>query len=170
MLAVPSPWRQAQLDTSVKACLTVKPSLTSVVLAMTIKTKIRRVASRLPGKNWLRKSLYCSFCGKSQHDVAKLIAGPSVFICDECVGMCNKVIEVSNAPGGEWLERHRIEDIESMSTERLLHWLKIQGLMSEHVRSGMQDAVDTLRKREVSWAAIGEALGVSRQAAWDRFS
>ncbi|MFA7241516.1 MAG: ATP-dependent Clp protease ATP-binding subunit ClpX [Sulfuricellaceae bacterium] len=38
------------------------------------------------------KLLYCSFCGKSQHEVRKLIAGPSVFICDECVGLCNDII------------------------------------------------------------------------------
>ena len=38
------------------------------------------------------KMLYCSFCGKSQHEVRKLIAGPSVFICDECVELCNDII------------------------------------------------------------------------------
>ena len=36
--------------------------------------------------------LYCSFCGKSQHEVKKLIAGPSVFVCDECVDLCNDII------------------------------------------------------------------------------
>ena len=45
--------------------------------------------SKQPEKNIL---LYCSFCGKSQHEVRKLIAGPSVFICDECVDMCNDII------------------------------------------------------------------------------
>lgn len=48
------------------------------------------------------KLLYCSFCGKSQHEVRKLIAGPSVFICDECVELCNDIIreeiEESTAP------------------------------------------------------------------------
>jgi ATP-dependent Clp protease ATP-binding subunit ClpX len=38
------------------------------------------------------KTLYCSFCGKSQHEVKKLIAGPSVFICDECIELCNDII------------------------------------------------------------------------------
>ncbi|MAZ44018.1 MAG: ATP-dependent Clp protease ATP-binding subunit ClpX [Legionellales bacterium] len=49
------------------------------------------------------KLLYCSFCGKSQHEVRKLIAGPSVFICDECVDLCNDIIseEVEDAkPSG----------------------------------------------------------------------
>lgn len=38
------------------------------------------------------KTLYCSFCGKSQHEVRKLIAGPSVFVCDECIELCNEII------------------------------------------------------------------------------
>jgi len=44
------------------------------------------------GKSDEGKLLYCSFCGKSQHEVRKLIAGPSVFICDECVELCNDII------------------------------------------------------------------------------
>jgi ATP-dependent Clp protease ATP-binding subunit ClpX len=49
------------------------------------------------------KLLYCSFCGKSQHEVRKLIAGPSVFICDECIDLCNDIIreEHSNDKGGK---------------------------------------------------------------------
>ncbi|MCL2590270.1 MAG: ATP-dependent Clp protease ATP-binding subunit ClpX [Betaproteobacteria bacterium] len=49
------------------------------------------------------KLLYCSFCGKSQHEVRKLIAGPSVFICDECIGLCNDIIreEIANGLGVE---------------------------------------------------------------------
>ena len=39
------------------------------------------------------KILHCSFCGKNQHEVKKLIAGPSVFVCDECVALCNDIIE-----------------------------------------------------------------------------
>ena len=49
------------------------------------------------------KLLYCSFCGKSQHEVRKLIAGPSVFICDECVELCNDIIreEIQETSGTE---------------------------------------------------------------------
>src|SRR4030095_4011793 len=54
------------------------------------------------GKDDTSKLLYCSFCGKSQHEVRKLIAGPSVFICDECVELCNDIIreeiEESSSP------------------------------------------------------------------------
>src|SRR5512141_148558 len=52
-------------------------------------------------KNSGDKLLYCSFCGKSQHEVRKLIAGPSVFICDECIELCNDIIkEEGDAAGG----------------------------------------------------------------------
>ena len=46
------------------------------------------------------KNLYCSFCGKSQHEVKKLIAGPSVFICDECIDLCNEIIR-DELPAGD---------------------------------------------------------------------
>ncbi|MCV9917034.1 ATP-dependent Clp protease ATP-binding subunit ClpX, partial [Burkholderia pseudomallei] len=46
------------------------------------------------------KLLYCSFCGKSQHEVKKLIAGPSVFICDECIDLCNEIIRYESAAAG----------------------------------------------------------------------
>ncbi len=61
--------------------------------------------------------LYCSFCGKSQHEVRKLIAGPSVFICDECVELCNDIIreeiqDKSGSTGGNKLPvPHEIRDI-----------------------------------------------------------
>ncbi len=64
--------------------------------------------------------LYCSFCGKSQHEVRKLIAGPSVFICDECVELCNDIIreeiqDKSGAAGGNklpvpWEIRHILDE------------------------------------------------------------
>ncbi len=53
-------------------------------------------------KGGQEKLLYCSFCGKSQHEVKKLIAGPSVFICDECISLCNDIIrdEISEDTSG----------------------------------------------------------------------
>ena len=61
------------------------------------------------------KLLYCSFCGKSQHEVRKLIAGPSVFICDECVDLCNEIIteemqEKAASATGELLKPQEIRD------------------------------------------------------------
>jgi ATP-dependent Clp protease ATP-binding subunit ClpX len=68
------------------------------------------------GKHEDGKLLYCSFCGKSQHEVRKLIAGPSVFICDECVELCNDIIreelEDKNEPGKSKLPRpHEINAV-----------------------------------------------------------
>ncbi len=62
------------------------------------------------------KLLYCSFCGKSQHEVRKLIAGPSVFICDECVELCNDIIreemqEKSSGGTNKLPKPHEINDV-----------------------------------------------------------
>src|SRR5512135_340022 len=59
-------------------------------------------------KNKGDKLLYCSFCGKSQHEVRKLIAGPSVFVCDECIELCNDIIREEGQPTeiGKAGERH----------------------------------------------------------------
>jgi ATP-dependent Clp protease ATP-binding subunit ClpX len=55
------------------------------------------------------KVLYCSFCGKSQHEVKKLIAGPSVFICDECIELCNDIISDESPPDGAAAKAARSE-------------------------------------------------------------
>ncbi|MDP4918226.1 MAG: AAA family ATPase, partial [Haliea sp.] len=54
------------------------------------------------------KLLYCSFCGKSQHEVRKLIAGPSVFICDECVELCNDIIREEVQEGNNEAKRDNL--------------------------------------------------------------
>ena len=115
------------------------------------------------------RTLFCSFCRKSQHDVKKLIAGPAVFICDACVGLCDKIIAQSpdpdpGKPPPEW------KGYETFSTEKLLALLKPQEKTCDDTREQLQLSIDILREREVSWAAIGDALGISRQAAWERFS
>ena len=56
------------------------------------------------------KLLYCSFCGKSQHEVRKLIAGPSVFVCDECIALCNDIIreETQSSLGGDKTDKNEL--------------------------------------------------------------
>lgn len=110
------------------------------------------------------KTLYCSFCFKSQHEVRRLISGPGgIFICDECVGLCNEIIvgrPISSSP----------QSPGELPTERLLERL---GAIEETVQgkgNQLQSVVELLRSREVSWAQIGGALGISRQSAWERFS
>lgn len=112
-----------------------------------------------------KRSFRCSFCGKSQTEVKKLIAGPGVFICDECVELCLPIIaEEQGTPGvaGSLLP-------ENAPTEKLLKTLAGYNGAFESVGAAMQDIVDILREREVSWATIGQTLAVSRQAAWKRF-
>ncbi len=108
--------------------------------------------------------LYCSFCLKSQHEAAKLIAGPGfIFICDACVGLCDAILA-----GGS--PKTKVPSLDEIPSERLLIQLKPIEQTLQGKGNQLQAVVETLRKREVSWAAIGEALGVSRQSAWERFS
>ena len=107
----------------------------------------------------------CSFCGKAQTEVKTLVAGPGVFVCDECVQLCQAVIDKEGAVqhgSGSLLP-------DNAPTERLLKILAGYNGAFEAVDGAMQDVVDILREREVSWGAIGQALAVSRQAAWKRF-
>jgi ATP-dependent Clp protease ATP-binding subunit ClpX len=67
------------------------------------------------------KLLYCSFCGKSQHEVRKLIAGPSVFICDECVELCNDII------------REELEDRQDHTNAKLPKPQEIRAVLDEYV-------------------------------------
>jgi ATP-dependent Clp protease ATP-binding subunit ClpX len=68
------------------------------------------------------KLLYCSFCGKSQHEVRKLIAGPSVFICDECVDLCNDII------------REEVQEAENKGgSDKLPTPQEIKGTLDEYV-------------------------------------
>jgi ATP-dependent Clp protease ATP-binding subunit ClpX len=77
------------------------------------------------------KILYCSFCGKSQHEVRKLIAGPSVFICDECVELCNDII------------REELEDKSAGSRSHLPKPREILDVLDQYV-VGQQRAKKTL--------------------------
>ena len=96
--------------------------------------------------------------------VRKLISGPGgIFICDECVEQCNEII-------AGHLPSSRSPSVEELPTERLLERL---GAIEETVQgkgNQLQQAVDLLRSRRVSWAVIGAALGISRQSAWERFA
>jgi ATP-dependent Clp protease ATP-binding subunit ClpX len=124
--------------------------------------------TKLPPAYQGKGPLHCSFCLKSQHEVAKLIAGPGgIFICDECVGLCNGIIAGTWQPSSGDADRFKIGAI---ATETLLARLKPIELTLQGMGNQLQTVVEELRGREVSWARIGEALGVSRQSAWERFS
>jgi len=113
-----------------------------------------------------KKRVYrCSFCGKSQTEVETLVAGPGVFICNECVQLCQAVI--ARKPATQEAPGSLLPD--DASTEKLLNTLAGYNGAFASVDTAMQDIVNILREREVSWATIGQALAVSRQAAWKRF-
>ncbi len=108
------------------------------------------------------KKMFCSFCGRNSKDVKALIAGPAVFICDECVALCNEILIDKTATNSK--PRRDIN-----SDEYLLSVLALSSANADAGGEHLRGYVDTLRKRDVSWADIGTALGISRQAAWERF-
>lgn len=118
--------------------------------------------------NQASKRVYrCSFCGKAQTEVETLVAGPGVFICDECVQICRQVIKKKHKPATQGLPSSLLPD--NATTEALLKMLAGYNGHFARIDAAMQDIVDILREREASWATIGQALAVSRQAAWKRF-
>jgi ATP-dependent Clp protease ATP-binding subunit ClpX len=87
------------------------------------------------------KILYCSFCGKSQHEVRKLIAGPSVYICDECVELCNDIIR-------EELEINASGDRENLPNPHDIHeFLNEFVIGQEHAKKVLSVAVYNHYKR-----------------------
>jgi len=111
----------------------------------------------------MSERLCCSFCGKSEHEVAKLAAGPGgLHICDECVSVCRLIMEGDIALAREF-------DPAAWPTERLLGVLGPLNATAEAHRNHLANVVDVLRSRNVSWAKIAAPLGVSRQSAWERF-
>jgi len=108
-----------------------------------------------------KRRLRCSFCGKPDSEVSRLIAGSKVYICDVCVDSCNRILDAVPATFAGW---------DKMNDEQLLAALRPASATVDATRSVLQSQVDDLRRRGVSWEAIGRALGTSRQAAWERFS
>lgn len=107
------------------------------------------------------QKLSCSFCGKGADEVAKLMAGAKAHICDECVGVCTEILKATPAGTAGWKD---------MSDDALLSGLKIAEASVEATRAVLQAEIEELRSRGLSWEKIGHALGISRQAAWERFS
>lgn len=90
-----------------------------------------------------------------------MLGGPAVHICDACVGVCVRILDATPGDFRGW---------DTMSDAELLSALKSAEAAVEGARAVLQTEIDELRRRKVSWEAIGAALGMSRQAAWERFS
>jgi hypothetical protein len=103
--------------------------------------------------------LYCSFCGKSQHEVRKLIAGPTVFICDECVSLCDDIIDheddqeilsllKADAERGNQAHPMALEYFRRMSTEDVTSFVTRCRIGVERNRSLLQSIQGTLAMRD----------------------
>ena len=119
-----------------------------------------------PGQEALQVN--CSFCTKPSSAVAKVIAGPGVYICNECIQLCNDILDQeqqASSPGTQLPARE-----EAMTDEEILALLPRIASVSEQTDASLQRLVTVLRSRGVTWARIGAALQVTRQSAWERFS
>lgn len=127
------------------------------------------------------EALCCSFCTKSQFDVSKLVAGPGVYICNECVDLCNQIIaeelKRKAASGSSDASRPAespmppsIKAWEGLTDEDLLAEMVRAHAAHQNVDRAVARHVTALRARGITWARIGEALGMTRQSAWERFS
>ncbi|GAA3240298.1 ClpX C4-type zinc finger protein [Actinocorallia longicatena] len=109
---------------------------------------------------------HCSFCGKPATDVGRLVAGPGVYICDQCVDLAAQIIEEHRGRPAE----ARFPSWEGMSDEEMLSHLPRASDVSAQVEADLRSWIRELRRREVTWIRIGQALGITRQSAWERFS
>jgi hypothetical protein len=111
----------------------------------------------------------CSFCAKPSSAVAKVVAGPGVYICNECIQLCNDILkEEQQAPSAP--ETQLPARDEAMTDEEILALLPRIASVSAQTDASLQRLVTVLRGRGVTWARIGAALQVTRQSAWERFS
>ena len=110
----------------------------------------------------------CSFCAKPSSAVAKVIAGPGVYICNECIRLCNDILEQEQqaSPPGTQLPAWEA----AMTDEEILALLPRISSVSAQTAASLQRLVTVLRGRGVTWARIGAALQITRQSAWERFS
>lgn len=108
----------------------------------------------------------CSFCGKPDTEVDKPVAGAGVHICDECVALAASVIEDSLGS----LAKPHVPVWESLADEEMLSHIPRVAAHIDQAEADLRAWVQELRRRDVTWVRIGEALGITRQSAWERFS
>jgi ATP-dependent Clp protease ATP-binding subunit ClpX len=111
----------------------------------------------------------CSFCAKPSSDVEKVIAGPGVYICNECVGLCNQILRMEQQKPAEPGTQLPAWD-ETMTDEQILDLLPRIAAVGAQTEASLQRMVTILRERRVTWVRIGTALQITRQSAWERFS
>ncbi|MEO0382632.1 MAG: ClpX C4-type zinc finger protein [Pseudomonadota bacterium] len=111
--------------------------------------------------------LTCSFCGKTADETGALLAGPEVNICDNCIAVGARTIETRDA-----LEKPIPTAAELCSTEdeTLLSQTAATSALVDRSRDKLQLEIGELRRRGIGWHVIAISLGISHQAAEERFS
>jgi ATP-dependent Clp protease ATP-binding subunit ClpX len=112
-------------------------------------------------------SVRCSFCSTPAPEVDKLIAGPGIYICDQCVRACVDILDQAPPSG---VGESQLPSWQSMTDDEVLRRLPRIAAVASQVEGGLQRWVGEARRRGASWARIGAALEISRQSAWERFS
>jgi hypothetical protein len=138
--------------------------------------KVKTINFEDPGP---QTTLYCSFCGKSQHEVRKLIAGPTIFICDECVSLCDDIIDREDEQGilnllkgdadsGDEAYQAALEHVHRMSTEEVKSFVIRCSRAAERNGVALQSAQRALAIRDGEVPQEGEAFAWVKEAPRER--
>jgi hypothetical protein len=119
-----------------------------------------------------KKVLSCSFCGKTQHEVRELIAGPSVFVCDECVGLCNDIIDdqeysrllEADEERGDRSYATALECLRGMSADQLTRYVEGRQKGAERRRLELQQIKRKLAMRDDEMVPETDVLATPRFA------
>jgi ClpX C4-type zinc finger protein/glyoxalase superfamily protein len=119
-----------------------------------------------------KKVLSCSFCGKTQHEVRELIAGPSVFVCDECVGLCNDIIDdqeysrllEADEERGDRSYATALEYLRGMSADQLTRYVEGRQKGAERRRLELQQIKRKLAIRDDEMVPETDVLATPRFA------
>jgi ClpX C4-type zinc finger len=124
------------------------------------------------GTSTAAAAVACTFCNKPTAEVKKMIAGPGVCICSECVGLCVDILasqpEITASEPSEMPKPASWE--ERVSDDDLLATLPKIANASASVEQQLGLWVRQARSRGITWTRIGAALDMTRQSAWERFS
>jgi hypothetical protein len=116
----------------------------------------------------------CSFCLKPSTEVAKLVAGHGVYICDKCVALCGEIIQAElagPAAAGPAKGQPQLAPWEQeMTLDEILAALPRVAAAGQQAQAYLAHWVHQARTLGATWAQIGAALNMTRQSAWERFS
>jgi hypothetical protein len=110
----------------------------------------------------------CSFCFKPNTDVERLVAGPAVYVCNECVDLCRQVIAAT--PEGPVTGARMMPWDHAPTSEAALAHLPNVARAQAQVEEALLGWVLRARELGATWAQVGDALGITRQSAWERFA